>query len=282
MRREKIQLRHPVGLARARRARAVLPATPTSSASPSSRKRLKLHKNNVFRLLATLESRGYIEQNRRTENYRLGIRCLQLGQSYVKHMGLLRQARPIMAELARQARETAYVAVLRRDGVVPLEVVEAERAGAHRLAASASRCRCTARRPARRSSRSSPRRSCAALLADALAKYHRAHDRPTAQRSAAAAQVGRGAAATRSTWASTSRTCVPSRCRSATTRATSSARSPIVGPAYRFQAERIDKEIAPLVVEGGPRAVEPPRLRHREARSRLALAGDADHRLAAT
>src|SRR5918912_3861014 len=69
-------------------------------------KRLKLHKNNVFRLLATLESRGYIEQNRATENYRLGVRCLQLGQSYVEHMGLLRQARPIMAELDRQARQT--------------------------------------------------------------------------------------------------------------------------------------------------------------------------------
>ena len=35
-------------------------------------KRLKLHKNNVFRILATLEARGYIEQNRSTENYRLG------------------------------------------------------------------------------------------------------------------------------------------------------------------------------------------------------------------
>ena len=58
-------------------------------------KRLRLHKNNVFRLLATLESRGYIEQNRATENYRLGIRCLQLGQTYVNQMGLLRQARPI-------------------------------------------------------------------------------------------------------------------------------------------------------------------------------------------
>ena len=90
-------------------------------------KRLKLHKNNVFRLLATLESRGYIEQNRATENYRLGIRCLQLGQSYVQHMGLLRQARPIMDELVRQVRETAYVAVLRRAGVVPVEVMEADR-----------------------------------------------------------------------------------------------------------------------------------------------------------
>src|SRR5215510_1810402 len=77
-------------------------------------KRLKLHKNNVFRLLATLEARGYIEQNRATENYRLGIKCLHLGRHYIEHMGLLRQARPIMGELVRQVRETAYLAVLRR------------------------------------------------------------------------------------------------------------------------------------------------------------------------
>src|SRR5439155_1025553 len=96
-------------------------------------KRLRLHKNNVFRLLATLESRGYIEQNRATENYRLGVRCLQLGQSYVDHMGLLRQARPIMAELVRQARETTYLAVLRRAAVVPVEVIEAGRQLSSRL-----------------------------------------------------------------------------------------------------------------------------------------------------
>src|SRR5882724_8760824 len=91
-------------------------------------KRLKLHKNNVFRLLATLESRGYIEQNRASENYRLGIRCLQLGQAYVGNMGFVSQARPVMAELAKQARETVYVAMFRRGVMVPIEVVEAERA----------------------------------------------------------------------------------------------------------------------------------------------------------
>ena len=87
-------------------------------------KRLKLHKNNVFRLLATLESRGYIEQNKATENYRLGIRCLQLGQNYVSQMGLLRQARPILEEVARTSRENTLVAVLRRSTVVPVSVVE--------------------------------------------------------------------------------------------------------------------------------------------------------------
>src|SRR5256885_16341084 len=62
-------------------------------------KRLKLHKNNIFRLLATLESRGYIEQNKATENYRLGVRSLQLGQAHGGRNGLLRQARPIMESL---------------------------------------------------------------------------------------------------------------------------------------------------------------------------------------
>jgi IclR family KDG regulon transcriptional repressor len=89
-------------------------------------KRLKLHKNNIFRLLATLESRGYIEQNKATENYRLGIRSLQLGQAYVGRMGLLRQARPIMEALVKQCRESAYVAVARRGGMVPLDSVDAD------------------------------------------------------------------------------------------------------------------------------------------------------------
>jgi IclR family transcriptional regulator, KDG regulon repressor len=87
-------------------------------------KRLKLHKNNVFRLLATLEARGYIEQNKATENYRLGIRCLHLGRRYIEHMGLVRQARPILAEVAHKARESVHVAVFRREGVVPLESVD--------------------------------------------------------------------------------------------------------------------------------------------------------------
>ena len=91
-------------------------------------KRLKLHKNNVFRLLATLESRGYIEQNKATENYRLGIRCLQLGQTYITQMGLLRQAHPIIEELARvSARETAFVAVFRKNVVVPVDAIETDR-----------------------------------------------------------------------------------------------------------------------------------------------------------
>ena len=91
-------------------------------------KRLKLHKNNVFRLLATLEARGYIEQNKATENYRLGIRCLRLGQHFVQQTGLLRQARPVMAQVAHSAGETAFIAVMRNGCAIPLDAVETDQA----------------------------------------------------------------------------------------------------------------------------------------------------------
>jgi len=89
-------------------------------------KRLKLHKNNVFRLLATLESRGYIEQNRVTENYRLGLKTLELGQTFIKQMGLLRQSRPVLEALVRECNETTYVAILKEFHIIYLDVVETD------------------------------------------------------------------------------------------------------------------------------------------------------------
>jgi IclR family transcriptional regulator, KDG regulon repressor len=87
-------------------------------------KRLKLHKNNIFRLLATLEARGYIEQNKATENYRLGLRCLQLGQIYMNQMGFLLQAKATLHELAKSANESCYVAVKKGHAIVPLDFME--------------------------------------------------------------------------------------------------------------------------------------------------------------
>jgi IclR family KDG regulon transcriptional repressor len=91
-------------------------------------KRLKLHKNNVFRLLATLEARGYIEQNKTTENYRLGLKCLQLGQTFIRQMGLLQQSKATLEELARSTKESAYVAMRKGTAIIPLDFVEPRRA----------------------------------------------------------------------------------------------------------------------------------------------------------
>jgi DNA-binding IclR family transcriptional regulator len=87
-------------------------------------KRLKLHKNNVFRLLATLEAREYVAQNPITGNYHLGLKTLELRTNYIRQAALLPQARPVLLNTAHQCNETCYVAVLREFRCVYLDVVE--------------------------------------------------------------------------------------------------------------------------------------------------------------
>jgi len=95
---------------------------------------LGLHKNNAFRLLATLELAGYIQQTPATELYHLGPRCLELGHAFARSHTLMDRARPILEDLARDLGETAHLAVLsgntsghhqvvHLDGVLPDQLV---------------------------------------------------------------------------------------------------------------------------------------------------------------
>ena len=84
-------------------------------------RRLGLHKNNVFRLLATLEHSGYIQQNALTEAYRLGPRCLELGRAFSRGSRLLERARPALESLTAQLGEAAHVGVLHASEVVHLD-----------------------------------------------------------------------------------------------------------------------------------------------------------------
>jgi DNA-binding IclR family transcriptional regulator len=84
-------------------------------------RRLDLHKNNVFRLLATLELQGYIEQSANSDRYRLGTRCLELGQSFLRSRMLLRRARPVLEELASRSGESSHLGVMRDFEVIHLD-----------------------------------------------------------------------------------------------------------------------------------------------------------------
>lgn len=86
-------------------------------------RRLGLYKNNAFRLLATLESCGYVEQSEATELYRLSPRCLELGQSYLRAQTLTRLARPVLEQLAEKTGETAHLGTLSGSEVVHLDAV---------------------------------------------------------------------------------------------------------------------------------------------------------------
>ncbi len=80
-------------------------------------KRLKLHKNNVFRLLATLELRGYVDQNKETEDYRLGVKALQMGQSYLSQSTLVGRGTPILKTLSDAIGETVSLVTLQAGNV---------------------------------------------------------------------------------------------------------------------------------------------------------------------
>jgi DNA-binding IclR family transcriptional regulator len=84
-------------------------------------RRLDLHKNNVFRLLATLEQWRLIEQNATTERYRLGLACHTLGEAFVRSRPLLERARPVLRSLLERTGETVHLAVLDDFEVVHLE-----------------------------------------------------------------------------------------------------------------------------------------------------------------
>lgn len=210
-------------------------------------KRLKLHKNNVFRLLATLEARGYIEQNKATENYRLGLRCLKLGQKFLSQIGVLNLARPIMAQLARKSRETAFIAVLRPNGAVPVDAVEPEQA--IRLIPRVGEplpLHCTAAGKVHLAYADDELR---AALPDALQKFTDATilDRQqllaalaTVVETGVALDVGEHVVDVRSV-------AVPVR---DYTRAVVGTLA-VSGPAYRLNQERLDKELTPLVVKAG-------------------------------
>lgn len=90
-------------------------------------RRLALHKNNVFRLLATLEQQGYIEQCSRSERYRLGVGSLELGQSFARSRTLLRCARGVLEDLAARSQECAHLAVMRDFEVVHVSGEQTER-----------------------------------------------------------------------------------------------------------------------------------------------------------
>lgn len=88
-----------------------------------------LPKASVFRMLRTLEEVGFAERIPGSERWRLGVRCLQLGQAYLEQVDLRREALPVMERLRDELNETVHLAVLNDDlDVVYLEKLESTHA----------------------------------------------------------------------------------------------------------------------------------------------------------
>ena len=71
-------------------------------------------KARAFRLLHTLEARGFLTRSEDGVGYRLGVATLALGNSAAEHLDIVRLSRPVLAELGARSGETIQLRV--RDG----------------------------------------------------------------------------------------------------------------------------------------------------------------------
>ncbi len=98
---------------------------------------LGLNKSRVFRIAATLEQHGYLAQDPATRAYRLGLKCIELGQAARRHLSLLDAADPVLTDLAEHTGETVFLGV--RDGLEAVCVAMRESRHSVRLTAEIGR-----------------------------------------------------------------------------------------------------------------------------------------------
>ena len=86
--------------------------------------RLNLNPSTTFRLLVTLQSHGYLEQNPENRKYRLGVACLELGSVFLNQSDIRKEALPILSSLRDDCEETVHLARLAGSEVVYLEKLD--------------------------------------------------------------------------------------------------------------------------------------------------------------
>jgi DNA-binding IclR family transcriptional regulator len=79
---------------------------------------LGLHKSTVHRLLVSLQKGGLVERDPRTRKYRLGVRLVELGNSFLNSRGLPQVALPYVHFVADHVEEITYLAIREGDRVL--------------------------------------------------------------------------------------------------------------------------------------------------------------------
>jgi DNA-binding IclR family transcriptional regulator len=84
---------------------------------------LGVHKSTVSRLIAVLESRGYVEQVTERGKYRLGFAIARLARASSTNLDLVKLSQDVCDGLAAEVGETANLAILEADRII--NIVEA-------------------------------------------------------------------------------------------------------------------------------------------------------------
>jgi IclR family transcriptional regulator, KDG regulon repressor len=84
-------------------------------------------KSSVHRILQSLRHHGYVQQNEIGGRYRLGLKFLAMSRAVNGGLSFVQLAQPYIGELHAAFQETVYLAVLRGDRGVFVEVQETSR-----------------------------------------------------------------------------------------------------------------------------------------------------------
>ncbi|MBW1699590.1 MAG: IclR family transcriptional regulator [Deltaproteobacteria bacterium] len=88
--------------------------------------RLKMPKSTVRRLLLTLISMGYVEQDKENACYKISMRFVELGLQVMEHYDFIHISRPFMVELAERTGETVNLGILDGSEIVLVDQVSSK------------------------------------------------------------------------------------------------------------------------------------------------------------
>ncbi len=84
---------------------------------------LRSNKSTVFRVLSTLETKGYLDHDPVTRRYQPAIKVLQLGFRAINSLEVRQVARPYLERLAQEMEETVSLAILDGTNMVYIDRV---------------------------------------------------------------------------------------------------------------------------------------------------------------
>lgn len=78
---------------------------------------LNIGKSTAFRLLTTLENKGYVSKDANSK-YRLGMKFTYMGSLVLERMEIIKHSRPYLQDLSKNTKETTHLVILEDDNYV--------------------------------------------------------------------------------------------------------------------------------------------------------------------
>jgi DNA-binding IclR family transcriptional regulator len=89
-----------------------LAAQPRPVPAAALARELELPRSTTYHLLAVLESAGFVTHLPEERRYAVGVAAFEIGSAYLRHDGLERLARPLLAALTRETGHTIHLGIL--------------------------------------------------------------------------------------------------------------------------------------------------------------------------